>query len=94
MLSPALSQHDGEIQKLGQAFSVVGELWVDPSSFLQPPSPPGAAESPDRYETPESTRRGVIAELYDFVPDGLHEYMSSHSNFGDQVRSSHISIIT
>jgi hypothetical protein len=93
ILSPALAQHEGQIHALGQAFSIMGELWVDPSSFLQPPPPPGAADSPNHYDSPENMKRGVVAKLYDFVPDELHKYMSSHSNFGDQVHSSYLSIV-
>jgi hypothetical protein len=77
--------HIPTIELLGRKFWVMGEPWVDPDCFGVPCPTDITPDSPQRYATPQSTKQGVIAELYAFVPRKLHKMMQDAPFFHERV---------
>jgi hypothetical protein len=77
------------ISKIAKCFGTTGELFLtDAEIFRQrcPKSFLGNITHSDHYLTSESTKEGIIAELYSVVPERLHETMQNDSVFGKTVR--------
>ncbi|EDR00244.1 uncharacterized protein LACBIDRAFT_334352 [Laccaria bicolor S238N-H82] len=77
---------DQEIAKLAQIYLLFHQPW-----------PSFDFNSSERYSTEGNIMLGASAELYECVPECLHDYMQSHSDFGakftKELSSSHSSMI-
>ena len=67
---------------LGKKYVVMIQPWSPPESvFLQPCPVNSTVSGPGRYATNESMQAALIAELYEFVPDHLHELKTECTEF-------------
>jgi hypothetical protein len=80
----ALAPHVERIALLGRKYGTMVMPWVDPAHF-QMPRPNLDANSSKRYDSPESKKQGLVAELYDFIPEIFHEPMNKHTYFATTV---------
>lgn len=63
---------------MGGRFSVVGELWVSNSTLDIPrPSDEVNPLSPNRYDTPTTRSRAIIAEIYQDLPPHLQDALAN-----------------
>ena len=83
-------KHIPKIELLGRKFWVMGEPWVDQDCFGVPCPIDITPISPQRYATDLSTKQGVIAELYAFVPEKFHKMMEEAPVFQERVCSTSI----
>jgi hypothetical protein len=76
-----------EIMKLAKRFSFTCELFMDNFELFRNPCPITMAiiSSPDRYNSKDSVKDGIVAELYSLVPGRLHDLMQNDSAFGKTV---------
>ena len=76
-----------EIMKLAKRFSFTCELFIDDFELFRNPCPISMAiiSSPDRYNSKDSVKDGIVAELYSLVPGRLHDMMQNDSAFGKMV---------
>jgi hypothetical protein len=80
-----LSDSDLRISHLAKHFGVMHEPFVHQSMFLVPRPSMDSSHS-DRYHSELSKAQGVTAELYDLVPEDLHESINSSPSFRTLVR--------
>ena len=82
----SIKMHDSEIAKYGRKYSIMICPWIDVSVFDGLISRPDVDPlSEDRYASKLTMLSGTVAELYDFVPSRLHDYMENHSRFASLV---------
>jgi hypothetical protein len=85
-IEQALGCDKQEVALLGRKYAVTIQPWVEKSIFHQPYPRNALPNSPGRYATEQSKYTALVAELYGFVPEHLHEKMLKFSKeFGDQV---------
>jgi hypothetical protein len=75
-----LSDSDLRISHLAKLFGVMHEPFIAQSIFLVA-RPPVDSTSPDRYHSELSKIEGMTAELYEVVPDDLHEEIMTSPAF-------------
>ena len=81
-----ISDSNAEIAKYGRKYSLMVCPWIDAGVFVGLEGRPDIDPlSEERYTNKESDLAGIIAELYDFVPERLHGLMEGHSRFGSNV---------
>lgn len=80
-----LSDSDLRVSHLAKLFGVMHEPFVAQSVFLIA-RPSVDSTHPDRYQSDLSKVQGVTAELYEVVPDDLHEEIKSSPSFRTLVR--------
>jgi|ERR1700722_11374355 len=81
-----LAPHVERIALLGRRYGTMVVPWVDPAHF-QIPRPNLDAYSEERYHSAESKKQGLVAELYDFIPEIFHDPMNKHTYFATTVSS-------
>lgn len=82
-----ISENDEVIALYGRRFGVMNEIWVTKSAFLKPRPPDVRSDALDRWETKESAFKGLIAELYEEIPETLHPMLEKTAHFRDRFRS-------
>lgn len=80
--------YETEISMLGRKYSHMVEPWITTAALFDRPRPTLAADSVHRYDSELSIQHGLIAEIYDFIPEKLHRIMANHSYFGTLVSCS------
>jgi len=78
------SEHDDEIKDIARKFAIMGEPWLDDTSFKQE-WPGMSADSVERYQSVQRIEEGIIAELYDAVPTKLLGMLQNENHFKDVV---------
>ena len=74
-----IKKHDSDIAKYGQKFSIMICPWIDVSVFDGLNGHPDVdPNTEDRYANKITMLSGMVAELYNFVPTRLHDYMENH----------------
>lgn len=81
-----LSDSDLRISHLAKLFGVMHEPFVAQSTFLVA-RPSGNSTHPDRYHSELSKIQGMTAELYEVIPDDLHEQIKLSPAFRTLVPS-------
>jgi hypothetical protein len=74
------TEFDEEIAKLGRMFAVMYEPWVEDGLFQQP-RPEKSSNDPERFKSEKAKEEGIIAELYEAVPEKLHRMLEDQSHF-------------
>lgn len=74
------TEFDEEIAKLGHMFAVMNEPWVDDGLFQQL-CPDKSSEHQERFKSNKAREEGIIAELYDVVPEKLHRMLEDQNHF-------------
>jgi hypothetical protein len=84
--TPAKFQkHEGAVKTLGRKFGSMHSPFLTRKLFdMVLIRPQLLATSEDRFANKESLQRGLVAELFDFVPENMHELMRTQF-FGDTV---------
>ena len=77
---------DQEIAKLAQIYLLFHQPWIHTNDFCRS-KPSFNFNNSEQYLTDDNMALGANAELYECIPECLHEYMKSHSNFGAKVSS-------
>ena len=77
---------DQEIAKLARIYLLFHQPWIHADDFRRS-KPLFNFNNGEQYLTDDNMALGTSAELYECVPERLHEYMKSHSNFGAKVSS-------
>ncbi|EDR02594.1 uncharacterized protein LACBIDRAFT_332186 [Laccaria bicolor S238N-H82] len=94
--SEELLSADQEIAKLAQIYMLFHQPWVRADDFRNP-KPSFESNSAERFSSDDNLKLGATMELYDCVPERLHDYMQSHSDFATkfmkELSSSRSSII-
>jgi hypothetical protein len=80
----AKSTNDDRIALCARRFGIMNEVFVAESAFLKK-DPDVDPMDPERYKTPDSILSGVVAELFEGVPENLHEMMQESGSFRDLV---------
>jgi len=78
----AKGRDDDRIALHARKFCVLNEIFVPDAAFLTR-DPNFDPMDPERYRTADSIRNGIIAELFEEVPDDLHEPMQESGSFRD-----------
>jgi len=81
---PEVTKYQGKVEFYGKKFGVLNELFVPGAAFLVA-KPMFDLQDKSRYKTPTGILDGIIAELYDQIPENLHKLMEDHSYFRDTV---------
>jgi hypothetical protein len=81
-----IAKHDSEISLLGRKFCIMVDPFLTSTTVFAGPRPDLAADSVYRYDSDITIEQGLIAEVYDFIPEKFHEMMASHSHFATLVR--------
>ncbi|KDR65151.1 hypothetical protein GALMADRAFT_260311 [Galerina marginata CBS 339.88] len=79
---PVGDPEDDRIALHGRKFGIMNEPFVPDAAFLAP-QPDCTSVDPARYSTPETALEGVIAELYEEIPEDLHEKLLNLTRFRD-----------
>ncbi|EDR10581.1 uncharacterized protein LACBIDRAFT_317186 [Laccaria bicolor S238N-H82] len=94
--SEELLSADQEIAKLARIYMLFHQPWVRADDFRNP-KPSFESNSAERFSSDDNLKLGATMELYDCVPERLHDYMQSHSDFATkfmkELSSSRSSII-
>ncbi|EDQ99268.1 uncharacterized protein LACBIDRAFT_335193 [Laccaria bicolor S238N-H82] len=94
--SEELLSADQEIAKLTRIYMLFHQPWVRADDFRNP-KPSFESNSTERFSSDDNLKLGATMELYDCVPERLHDYMQSHSDFATkfmkELSSSRSSII-
>jgi hypothetical protein len=77
---PEVTNFKGKIELHAKKFGVMSELFVPFEAFLVT-KPLFDPQDKSCYKTSTGILNGVIAELYDQVPESLHKLMEDHSYF-------------
>lgn len=88
------SEKTAEKQRISlhaRKFCVMNEIFVPEAAFLTP-NPDFDPLDQARYTSEDFMRKGVIAELFEEVPENLHEKMEFTGAFRDTVSYSHLLI--
>lgn len=81
---PTVTKNDERIALHGRKFGVMNELFVAEAAFLVAESGLNPMDN-IRYTSPALILQGVIAELFEEVPEDLHGLMKEHTHFRDLV---------
>lgn len=81
---PTVTKNDERIALHGRKFGVMNELFVAEAAFLVAESGFNPMDN-TRYTSPALILQGVIAELFEEVPEDLHGLMKEHTHFRDLV---------
>ena len=76
----AKGKDDVRIALHARKFCVLNEIFVPEAAFLTR-DPNFDPMDPEHYKTADSIRNGIIAELFEEVPDDLHELMQESRSF-------------
>ncbi|KIJ11285.1 hypothetical protein PAXINDRAFT_15821 [Paxillus involutus ATCC 200175] len=76
------SDLDLKIIKAAKKYTMFYHFWINNNLFPTTPKPDVDPHSPARWSSPESMADGTIAELYEAVPQELHEKMEIYKGFG------------
>jgi len=79
---------DETTQRIGvyaRRFGVMNEVVVSRTAFLQPRPRGIHSDDPDRWKSEESACQGLIAELYEELPDDMHTMLQKNPSFHDTV---------
>jgi len=74
---------DQEIAKLARIYILFHQPWVSADDFCNP-KPSFDSNSAERFSD-NNLKLGATTELYDCIPERLHDYMQSHGNFATKV---------
>lgn len=80
-----LSDPDQRVSQFAKLFGIMHEPFV-PQSALLVARPSVNSTHPGRYQSELSRIQGITAELYELVPEDLHEGMKSSPAFRALVR--------
>jgi hypothetical protein len=75
-----LSTLDLRTSRYAKLFGVMHEPFVDKMAFLSP-RPNVDSTYPGRYQSDLSKIQGVTAELYEVLPEDMHDELQSSTNF-------------
>jgi hypothetical protein len=81
------SDLDLKIIKAAKKYTMFYHFWINDNLFPTTPKPNVDPRSSARWSSPESMADGTIAELYEAVPQELHEKMETYNGFGSLVGS-------
>ncbi|KIJ14121.1 hypothetical protein PAXINDRAFT_13035 [Paxillus involutus ATCC 200175] len=81
------SNLDLKIIKAAKKYTMFYHFWINDNLFPTTPKPDIDPRSPARWSSPESMADGTIAELYEAVPQELHEKMKIYKGFGSLFRT-------
>lgn len=73
------------IVTFGSKFSVMNELFIQPNAFLVARPSRASSLVPTRYSSTESKRAGIVAELYEEVPEDCHILLETDLAFRQTV---------
>jgi hypothetical protein len=83
-----LEQYKKDFDQLGRHFCTFNEIWVR-SRHLRKPYPENLRKTgprhPSRYSNDQSKQDGVVAELYEFIPNRFHTYLEGSPCFEQTV---------
>lgn len=82
----AIDETTRRIGVYARRFGVMNEVVVSRHVFLQPRPRGIHSDDPDRWKSEESARQGLIAELYEELPDDMHTMLQKNPSFRDTVR--------
>lgn len=71
---------DQRITRYAKLFGVMNEPFVDKTALLAP-RPITNSTDPDRYQSDLSKIQGVTAELYETIPEDMHDELQSSTDF-------------
>lgn len=81
------------VMTLARMFSVMGAPWITTDSFGVP-RPIGIHPfGPERYAFGATSEQGLSAELFQFIPDNLHEVMEKTTWFKETVSTFSYTVI-
>lgn len=81
-----------EIGLLGKKCCIVLSPWVPISAFGQD-RPTFGPDSTERYMNASNKKNGLVAELYNFVPENFHSYLQNSPKFADLVCAQYLHLI-
>jgi len=81
---PTVTKNDERIALHGRKFGVMNEIFVVEAAFLVADSGFSPMDN-TRYTSQALILQGVIAELFEEVPEDLHGLMKEHTHFRDLV---------
>ena len=81
-----LHNNDALISLHARRFGVMNEIFVSKDVFLQPRPPNVYSDDLDRWDNDENSKRCVIAELYEEIPESLHDMLEKTTIFRDTVQ--------
>lgn len=74
------------ITTFGSKFSVMNEIFIQPSVFSVPKPPShGSSLEPTRYASVASRKAGVVAEIYEEIPDDCRTLLETNLAFQKRV---------
>jgi hypothetical protein len=88
MTSAPAAAIDETTQRIGvyaRRFGVMNEVVVSRDAFLQPRPRGIYSDDPNHWKSEESVRQGLIAELYEELPDDMHAMLQKNPSFRDTV---------
>ena len=86
--STTVSSQDDHINTCGRKFAVMNELYVPRGAFMVVRPADVYSDDPHRWDSQTSAMRGVVAELYEEIPEDLHDMLAHHSSFRNKVQYS------
>lgn len=81
-----LHDNDSLIALHAHHFGVINEMFLSKDVFLQPWPPEVYSDDPDWWDNDENAKRCVIAEIYEEVPESLHNMLEKTTTFHDMVQ--------
>jgi len=79
-----LSGLDQRTSRYAKLFGVMHEPFIDKTALLAP-RPKVDSTNPGRYQSDLSKIQGVTAELYEMLPEDMHDELQSSTHFQSQV---------
>lgn len=81
-----LHDNDSLIALHARRFGVMNEIFVSKDMFLQARPLNIYSDDPDRWDNDENMKQCIIAELYEEIPQSLHDMLEKTTTFRDTVQ--------
>lgn len=81
-----LHDNDSLIALHARRFGVMNEMFLSKDVFLQPRPQDVYSDDSDRWDNDENAKRCIIAEIYEEIPESLHDMLEKTTTFRDMVQ--------
>ena len=81
-----LHDNDSLIALHARRFGVMNEMFLSKDVFLQPRPQDVYSDDSDRWDNDENAKRCIIAEIYEEIPESLHDMLEKTTTFCDMVQ--------
>lgn len=81
-----LHDNDSLIALHARRFGVMNEMFLSKDVFLQPRPQDVYSDDSDRWDNDENAKRCIITEIYEEIPESLHDMLEKTTTFRDMVQ--------